>query len=155
MCLLPDLTFSKRHENRLTTSTRWPVTYLQQISPNVFAFLSWPCNAAAPRPAEAEAASQSVLIKTQVCLWVWLNTLTNAGLGFVVINIAEIAQAVIAALLILTLCRSTHARDLALVHIWKTQTCSQLENSKSRFKFSRTLMSSPERAQKHFTGKDV
>lgn len=86
-----------------------------------------PHNTAASSPAEAGAGAHPVLTKLCVCvslcacLVVRVYTLTNTAFGFTVEDITNITQAIVAALLILTLCCSTHTWVLTLIHIWKTQ----------------------------------
>lgn len=71
-----------------------------------------------------------------VCLFycVHLHTLTNTALGVIVVDVANIAQAVVAALFIFTTCCSTHTRVLTLIHIWKDTKHFQLDRSQSGIK---------------------
>lgn len=82
-----------------------------------------PHNTAASSPAEAGAGPHPVLTKLCICvslcacLVVRVYTLTDTAFGFIVVDITNITQAIVAALLILTLCCSTHTWVLTLIHI--------------------------------------
>lgn len=115
----------------LKPGRRWPVTYLCRAPPNVFAFLSWPHNTAALSPAGAEAAPQFAHINLR---GQFVYTLTDAALGLVVVDVADVARAAEAALLILAPGGSTHTWVITLVHVWKINKTHRA----SRVKVNRT-----------------
>ncbi len=98
-------------------------TYWEFLQMSLHSFPD-PHNTAASSPAEADAAPPTVLMKlcvlVSLLLCVCRRTLTNTALGFIVVNVADVTQALVAALLVLTAGCSTHTRVLTLVHIWKT-----------------------------------
>lgn len=110
---------------------RWPVTYLIRISPNVSAFLSRPPQHSCIKSCWgwSPALMKLHVFCVQPCVCVY--TLTNTALGFIVVDITNITQAIVAALLILTPCCSTHAWVLTLIHIWKIRTGTNSVNTKS------------------------
>lgn len=77
-----------------------------------------PQNTAASVPAETvRSSSHPLLTKLRVSLFVRVCTLTNTTLGFIIVDVSNITQALVAALLIIALCCSTHTWILTLVHI--------------------------------------